>query len=125
MWSVAGGKCIIFYTELQSRKEGNRMHNKDEYNPAPIDTSHVVLPDAVNELTELLARNAHEVWAQTRLAEGWRWGPERNDDRKEHPCLVPYEELPEVEKDFDRVIAMQTIKTIVALGFRLVRADVE
>jgi len=101
------------------------MHNKDEYNPAPIDTSHVVLPDAVNELTELLARNAHEVWAQTRLAEGWRWGPERNDDRKEHPCLVPYEELPEGEKDFDRVIAMQTIKTIVALGFRLVRADVE
>ena len=79
----------------------------------------------MNELTELLSRNAHEVWAQTRLAEGWRWGPERNDDRKEHPCLVPYEELPEVEKDFDRVIAMQTIKTIVALGFRLVRADVE
>jgi hypothetical protein len=101
------------------------MREPQNYQPQPIDTSKVELPEAVQKLTELLARNAHEVWAQSRLADGWRWGPERNDERHEHPCLIPYEELPESEKDFDRAIAVQTLKTIVALGFHLVRPDGE
>ena len=101
------------------------MSEPQNYHPQPIDTAAVQLPQAVEELTELLARNAHEVWAQSRLADGWRWGPERNDERKEHPCLISYEELPESEKDFDRAIAIETLKMIVALGFRLVPADQE
>ncbi|MEK6283709.1 MAG: RyR domain-containing protein [Acidobacteriota bacterium] len=89
------------------------------YVPAPIDTSGVTLSGGILELTELLARNAHEVWARQRLAEGWRYGAERNDARKEHPCLVPYEQLPESEKEYDRQTAMETIKAILALGYRL------
>jgi len=72
-----------------------------------------------NRLTELLARNNHDIWAQKRLAEGWTCGP-RNDALKQNPCLVPYEELPESEKEYDRQTAIQTLKTIVALGYRIV-----
>lgn len=91
------------------------------YRPAPIDTSRVRLPREIEELTEMLARNAHEIWAQQRLADGWRLGPARDDEKKRHPCLVPYEELPESEKIYDRSTAMETVKAILALGFRIVK----
>jgi hypothetical protein len=92
------------------------------YKPAPRDTSGVKLPREIRELTELLAKNAHENWARQRIAEGWRWGPQRDDERKHHPMLVPYEQLPESEKEYDRKIAMETIKTILALGYRIEKA---
>ncbi len=89
------------------------------YRPAPMDTSKARLPHEIEQLTEQLARNAHEVWAQQRMAEGWRWGAHRDDTRKLHPSLVPYEQLPESEKEYDRSTAMQTVKAILALGFRI------
>jgi ryanodine receptor 2 len=89
------------------------------YIPAPVDTEHVRLTDDIRELTELLAKNTHEVWARQRLADGWRYGPTRDDVRKEHPCLVPYEELSDAEKEYDRRTAVETLKLIVALGYRL------
>lgn len=92
------------------------------YQPQPIDTSKVVLPAEIDSLTELLAKNAHENWARQRLADGWVHGIRRDDQKKEHPCLVPYEDLPESEKEYDRKTAMETIKTIQALGWRIVRA---
>lgn len=90
-----------------------------DYRPRPMDTSQVRLPREMEELTEKLARNAHEVWAQQRMADGWRWGEVRDDARKLHPCLVPYEELPESEKIYDRATAMETVKAILGLGFRI------
>jgi hypothetical protein len=90
-----------------------------EYRPAPRDTSDVVLPGPIRDLTELLARNTHENWARQRIADGWKHGPRRDDARKEHPSLVPYEELPESEKEYDRRTAMETVKTILALGYRI------
>jgi hypothetical protein len=90
-----------------------------DYKPAPIDTSGATLNENLRDLTELLARNAHDNWARQRLSEGWRYGPERNDARKEHPCLVPYEQLPDSEKEYDRQTAMETIKAIIALGYRI------
>jgi hypothetical protein len=89
------------------------------YDPQPIDTSAVELPPALLEVAELLARNAHDVWAQARMADGWRWGPARNDASREHPMLRPYEELPESEKDYDRRAAQETLKAIMALGFQI------
>src|SRR5215831_11575827 len=94
-----------------------------EYRPAPIDTVHVVLSDTVCELTELLARNAHDLWARQRFADGWRFGRSRDDSKKEHPCLVPYEELPESEKEYDRAAALETIKLILALGYRIEKSS--
>ncbi len=90
-----------------------------DYKPVPIETSDVRLSEDLRDLTELLARNAHDNWARQHLSEGWRYGPERNDARKEHPCLVPYEQLPEAEKEYDRKTAMETIKAIIALGYRI------
>ena len=92
---------------------------KKNYVPQPIDTSDVVLPEELNELVENIAKNVHEVWAQSRLQQGWTYGEERNDAMKQHPCLVPYEELPEVEKDYDRDTAFGTLKLISKLGFKI------
>ena len=89
------------------------------YQPAPIDTSQVELNGGLAELLERLAQNTHDVWGQQRMADGWSYGPSRNDERKEHPGLVPYEDLSESEKDYDRVVVEQVIKAILALGYRI------
>jgi hypothetical protein len=98
------------------------MSDYDKYRPAPIDTSHVALPRDLLQLREKLAANVHELWAASRMADGWVYGPKRDDAQKAHPGLVPYERLPESEKDYDRLMAMETLKTILALGFRIVQA---
>jgi hypothetical protein len=84
-----------------------------------IDTSEVTLSDNILDLTERLARNAHAIWARQRLIDGWKYGPQRDDARKEHPCLVAYDQLPDSEKQYDRNAAMETLKVIVALGYRI------
>ena len=71
------------------------------YKPKPLDTSRVRLDGTLAELTERLSENTHEIWAQQRVSEGWHYGPHRNDETKEHPCLVPYDELPEIEREYD------------------------
>ena len=95
--------------------------NDGKYVPQPIDTSHVTLPREMEELTEVLARNTHEIWSRHRMADGWHKGDARNDERKLHPSLIPYEELSESEKKYDRATAMETLKAILALGFRITR----
>ena len=94
---------------------------KNDYTPQPIDTSDVRLPAELDELVEKIAKNVHEVWAQSRMEQGWTYGEERNDELKHHPCLVPYEELPEVEKDDDRDTALGTLKLICKFGFKITR----
>lgn len=87
------------------------------YKPNPIDTSDIVLSDDLLELTEKIAENVHEVWAEGRIKEGWTYGAVRDDAKKETPCLVPYKDLSESEKDFDRNTALETIKLIIKLGY--------
>lgn len=89
------------------------------YRPRPIDTSSVRLPADLEALAERLAENAHDLWAAERLAQGWRFGAQRDDGQKTHPCLVPYDDLPDSEKVFDRQAAMGTLKAIAALGYRV------
>ena len=90
---------------------------KKDYIPQPIDTSDIELSEELNPLLEAMAKNVHEVWAQTRIAQGWKYGPERNDGEKRHPMLIPYEELPEDEKVYDRNTSVETLKLILKLGF--------
>ena len=89
------------------------------YTPNPIDTSDVILPKEILELCEKLAENSHEVWAAGRAAQGWTYGEARNDERKETPCMLPYSELPESEKEYDRNAAMETLKLIIKLGYSI------
>lgn len=91
----------------------------EEYLPQPADTSDICLPEELEHLVEQLARNVHEVWASSRIAQGWTWGPVRSDAFKTHPSLVPYEELPEEEKQYDRDTAVGTLKLIMKLGFNI------
>jgi hypothetical protein len=91
------------------------------YEPRPIDTAKVKLGGELLELTERLAENAHDHWARRRLAEGWTFGPVRDEPAKKHPNLVPYDQLTEAEKEYDRDTAMQTLKAITALGWRIER----
>lgn len=92
---------------------------KEAYAPMPIDTSDVRLDSGILELCELIAKNTHDVWAVGRINEGWSYGEARNDEKKLHPCLIPYEELPESEKEYDRSTAMEALKLIVKLGYKI------
>lgn len=92
-----------------------------QYTPNPIDTQNIELPEDLTLLAEEMARNVHEVWAQTRMEQGWTYGAERNDALKKHPCLVPYEELSEEEKTYDRNTSVETIKLILKLGFKITK----
>lgn len=89
------------------------------YIPQPMDTSDIQLPEELNDLVEQMAKNVHEVWAQSRMSQGWTFGEERSDALMQHPCLVPYEELPEGEKAYDRDTALGTLKLICKLGFKI------
>lgn len=91
------------------------------YIPSPADLSGVELPESLNELTELIAENVHEVWAKSRMDQGWKYGEKRDDMEKSHPCLVPYDKLPEREKDYDRNTAMDTLKLVMKLGYDIVK----
>ena len=91
------------------------------YTPQPLDTSDISLPKELELLVEQMSKNVHEVWAQTRIDQGWQYGAERNDALKLHPCLVPYEELPESEKEYDRNTSVETLKLILKLGFKIDR----
>jgi len=86
-----------------------------------VDTSGVTLPDALLSLVPTLAQNVHEVWAGQRSAEGWRYGPARDDERKHHPGLVKYDALPESEREYDRAVATEVLKALLALGYRIER----
>ena len=92
---------------------------KKNYVQQQMDTRNIQLPEELNVLIEQMAKNVHEVWAQSRIEQGWTYGEKRSDALKQHPCLIPYEELPEVEKAYDRDTALGTLKLISKLGFKI------
>ncbi len=97
--------------------------NMKPYKPSPIDLSDVVLTEDLNELREAIAENAHDIWAESRMAEGWTYGPRRDDRLKQTPDLVPYSQLSESEKEYDRKMAMRTIKLLKKLGYDLIKRN--
>ncbi|MBR5307530.1 MAG: Ryanodine receptor Ryr [Clostridia bacterium] len=93
------------------------------YTPTPIDTTDISLPEELLSLREQIAKNVHEAWAKGRIDDGWSYGEKRDDANKKHPCLVPYDELPESEKDYDRRTAFETLKLVIALGYEIKRTE--
>ena len=92
----------------------------EDYKPQVIDTSDVELPEELTPLLEALAKNVHENWAQEHISQGWIYGEKRDDAKKLHPCLIPYEQLPEEEKVYDRNTSVETLKLILKSGFRII-----
>lgn len=97
------------------------MNNQtsNNYTPTPADTTNIQLPEELMALAEAISKNVHEVWAQNRIKEGWTYGPVRDDEKRQTPCLVPYDQLPEEEKAYDRNTAFGTLKFIVSQGFEI------
>lgn len=93
--------------------------DKFVYEPYPIHLDDITLDEDLSELQEAIAENAHEIWAKARTDQGWTYGPERNDQKKETPDMVPYCNLLESEKLYDREMAMQTLKLVKKLGFEI------
>lgn len=91
----------------------------NKYIPKPLDVSDIVLPEDITQLIEIIAKNVHETWAKYRLSEGWTYGPRRDDELKTHPCLVPYDQLPEEEKNYDRRTALNTLQSIIHFGYTI------
>lgn len=99
------------------------LQSVDEYTPNPIDVDNIPLDGDLEELQEAIAENAHDVWAEARMNEGWTYGKERDDINKKHPDLVPYSALPNNEKEYDRIMAFNTIKLVRKLGFDIVKRN--
>ena len=95
------------------------MKTDNTYVPQPIDTNDVELPKELVQLSEMIAENVHEVWARDRMNQGWTYGEQRDDKLKQTPCLIPYNELPEEEKEYDRNTSQETLKVILKLGFKI------
>lgn len=99
------------------------LQTVDDYEPQPITLDDIQLTEQLTELREAIAENAHEVWAAARKMEGWTYGKERDDANKEHPDLIPYSSLPDSEKNYDRIMALDTIKLVRKLGFDIVKRN--
>lgn len=111
-WVDAGGACTTAFPR-----------DSKTYNPKLIDLKHVTLPDSLSELREAIAENAHDMWATERQSEGWTYGPKRDDARLETPDMVPYAQLEDSERQYDRLMADDTLKLLVALGYKIERGD--
>ena len=109
-WEATGGLCTTAFPP-----------DAKTYHPKLLDLKHVELPNGFDELREAIAENAHDRWALERQSEGWTYGPKRDDSKLETPDMVPYAQLPESEKQYDRVMAEDTLKLLTALGYRIER----
>ena len=70
---------------------------------------------------ELLAEMEHERWSGERVSQGWTLGPDRDDTARRTPYLVPYADLPEAIKDYDRTPVRDIPRLLAGIGFRVVR----
>ena len=107
-WEATGGLCTTAFPA-----------DSKTYHPKLIDLEHVKLPEGFDELREAIAENAHDMWALERQSEGWTFGPQRDDNKLETPDMVPYAQLPESEKQYDRLMAEDTLKLLTALGYKI------
>lgn len=107
-WEATGGLCTTAFPA-----------DSKTYHPKLIDLVHVKLPEGFDELREAIAENAHDMWALERQSEGWTFGSQRDDNKLETPDMVPYAQLPESEKQYDRLMAEDTLKLLTALGYKI------
>ncbi|XP_050626616.1 ryanodine receptor 2 isoform X7 [Macaca thibetana thibetana] len=86
------------------------------FTPIPVDTSQIVLPPHLERIREKLAENIHELWVMNKIELGWQYGPVRDDNKRQHPCLVEFSKLPEQERNYNLQMSLETLKTLLALG---------
>lgn len=89
------------------------------YTPQPLDTSDIELPRELEALREQVAEQVHDIWAEGRMRDGWTWGPVRDDAEQHNPTLIPYEDLSNSEREYDRNTAEGTLKMLLKLGWKI------
>jgi hypothetical protein len=57
--------------------------------------------ETVRDFPGTTPEGSHDSWMREKRAEGWQWGPEKDAAKREHPCFLPYEELPDDQKAKD------------------------
>lgn len=93
------------------------------YTPTPVNLDSVTLPEGLEPLREQIAEHVHDEWAVLRISQGWTHGEKRDDEKKHHPCLVAYADLPDSEREYDRKTAEGTLKIVVSMGYQLTKCD--
>ena len=109
-WEATGGLCTTAF-----------MPDAKTYHPKLMNLKHAELPGGLEELREAIAENVHDTWALERQSEGWTYGLKRDDNKLETPDMVPYAQLPESEKQYDRNTAEDTLKLLTALGYKITK----
>ncbi|XP_075893569.1 ryanodine receptor 3 isoform X4 [Nelusetta ayraudi] len=94
------------------------------YIPIPVDTSQVVLPPHLDNVRDKLAENIHELWGMNKIELGWTFGKIRDDNKRQHPCLVDFAKLPETERNYNLQMSSETLKTLLALGCHVAQVNV-
>ncbi len=107
-WEATGGLCTTAFPA-----------NAITYRPELVDLQNVDLPHGIEELREAIAENAHDRWALERQSESWTYGHKRDDSKLETPDMVPYAQLPESEKQYDRIMAENTLKLLISMGYKI------
>ena len=111
LWVADGSDCVTAFHVEEST-----------YHPSPINLTGVQLSEDLKRLGEELAENAHDVWALERQSEGWTYGPKRDDHKLQTPDMIPYAQLPDTEKQYDRLMATETIRLLIAKGYKIIPA---
>ncbi|KAL7861798.1 hypothetical protein SRHO_G00132390 [Serrasalmus rhombeus] len=92
--------------------------------PTPVDTSQIVMPPHLEKVRDRLAENIHELWAMNKIELGWSYGKIRDDNKRQHPCLVDFSKLPETERNYNLQMSTETLKTLLALGCHVVQVNI-
>ncbi|XP_066971302.1 ryanodine receptor isoform X4 [Macrobrachium rosenbergii] len=112
--------CFYFGEQHKATLAGPLLIQDDvAFVPKPVDTSSIQLPGYIEQVRDKLAENIHEMWAMNKIEQGWTYSERRDDLRLHHPCLTSFEKLPPNEKRYDATLALQTLKTVLALGYHI------
>uniref|UniRef100_H3AWQ1 MIR domain-containing protein n=1 Tax=Latimeria chalumnae TaxID=7897 RepID=H3AWQ1_LATCH len=109
-----GGRDLLGTTQFLSQAS---------FIPSPVDTSQIVLPPNLEKIRDRLAENIHELWGMNKIELGWTYGKVRDDNKRQHPCLVDFSKLPETEKNYNLQMSTETLKTLLAIGCHIVQVN--
>jgi len=82
---------------------------------------HVASGELEAPVVEILAEACHSAWSIERKKDEWTYGHERDDEKKKHPLLLPYDDLKEEDKEYSRVTARLTSAKLHEIGYEIVR----
>lgn len=97
----------------------NKSTNNEKHTQNSMTQSIKDLSPEIKKMIEPMAQNVHNCWMAGRIAEGWQYGPNRDDEKKEHPGIVSYEKLSEEEKEYDRQTVKATLSYLIENGYEI------